>query len=132
MNEIHKFDSSVIMKNVKEKIKDTFVGLIPEEHWLGMCQKEIDDFFREDRKSRNNDIYLSNFSIVCNEVLKELSKEKIKLFLEQYSSSIWNNNQIVPNEMLVDLLKKHANEIFVATFANMFQSAISSMQQRNY
>lgn len=43
--EIQKFDPSTLMQGVKDRIKATFVSLIPDEQWDAMVQKEIDSFF---------------------------------------------------------------------------------------
>lgn len=40
-NEIEKFDPSKLMEGVKDKIKATFVSLIPDEMWNAMVEKEI-------------------------------------------------------------------------------------------
>lgn len=40
-NEIEKFDPSKLMEGVKDRIKATFVSLIPDEAWEQMMEKEI-------------------------------------------------------------------------------------------
>lgn len=40
-NEIEKFDPSKLMDGVKDRIKATFVSLIPDEVWEKMLEKEI-------------------------------------------------------------------------------------------
>lgn len=40
-NEIEKFDPSKLMDGVKDRIKATFVSLIPDEAWEQMLEKEI-------------------------------------------------------------------------------------------
>ncbi len=40
-NNIEKFDPSKLMEGVKERIKATFVSLIPDEMWEQMLEKEI-------------------------------------------------------------------------------------------
>ena len=39
--EIEKFDPSKLMDGVKDRIKSTFVSLIPDEMWNAMVEKEI-------------------------------------------------------------------------------------------
>lgn len=41
MNEIEKFDPSKLMDGVRDRIKATFVSLIPDEMWDAMVEKEI-------------------------------------------------------------------------------------------
>ena len=40
-NQIEKFDPSKLMEGVKDRIKSTFVSLIPDEMWEQMVEKEI-------------------------------------------------------------------------------------------
>ena len=41
MNEVEKFDPSKLMDGVRDRIKSTFVCLIPDEAWNSMVEKEI-------------------------------------------------------------------------------------------
>jgi hypothetical protein len=47
MSEIAKFDQASLMQNVRERIKATFVGLIPDEEWEALVRKEVDAFLNE-------------------------------------------------------------------------------------
>jgi len=40
-----KFDPSKLMDGVRDRIKATFVSLIPDDQWEVMVKKEIDAFF---------------------------------------------------------------------------------------
>lgn len=39
MTEIQKFDPSTLMEGVKERIKATFVSLIPDDQWEALCKR---------------------------------------------------------------------------------------------
>ena len=76
MSEIQKFDPNSLMQGVRDKIKSSFVDLIPDEQWNQMVQKEIDDFFQP--KSTNNyNEYKSNFQILIRNVLNEDAKQRL-------------------------------------------------------
>ena len=47
MSEIAKFDQANLMQNVRDRIKATFVGLIPDEEWDALVRKEVDAFLNE-------------------------------------------------------------------------------------
>lgn len=47
MSEVAKFDQASLMQNVRERIKATFVGLIPDEEWEALVRKEVDAFLNE-------------------------------------------------------------------------------------
>jgi hypothetical protein len=130
MTELQRFDPSALMDGVRQRIKATFVSLIPDEHWEQLCQKEVDSFFREkDRYDHNDRTYHSEFQGVCKEVLTEICKEKIKLFLTEYDATVWTNDGMQASEKLKEMIIKMAPEIFAATFANMFQNAVSQMKR---
>lgn len=40
-NQIEKFDPSKLMDGVKDRIKATFVSLIPDDAWNSMVEKEL-------------------------------------------------------------------------------------------
>jgi hypothetical protein len=43
--QVEKFDPSKLMDGVKDRIKATFVSLIPDDQWEIMVKKEMDSFF---------------------------------------------------------------------------------------
>lgn len=128
MTDLTKFDSSTIMKSVRERIQETFVSLIPEEHWEALCKKEVDEFFRE---KENHEWYrtVSHFQKIIQEELSKLSAKKIQEFLADYDSQIWAGDGMKCSEMLKELIIKSAPEIFASTFGNMFQTVVSRMKQ---
>ena len=45
-NQVEKFDPSRLMEGVKDRVKATFVSLIPDTEWEEMIKKEINTFLR--------------------------------------------------------------------------------------
>ena len=131
MSDLQKFDPSTLMEGVRQRIKATFVSLIPDEQWDQLCQKEVDNFFKEyeTNNNYNNRTYKSEFREVCKEILTEVSKEKIKVFLSEYDSTTWVDDGFKCSDKLAELIIKLAPEIFSATFGNMFQNAVSQMKR---
>lgn len=131
MSEIQKFDPALLMQGVRERIKATFVSLIPDDQWAALCEKEIRKFFEPTKDRYNNYHQMSSFSMVCNEVLKDFSKEKLREFMKDYDAEIWNSitNQKEAPVLLKELLIKHAGEIFVATFSGMFNEAVQQLKR---
>lgn len=128
MGEIEKFDPSTLMQGVKDRIKATFVSLIPEEKWEELCNKEIEEFFREEDAVYKK--HVSDFRTICREVMSEIAKEKIKEALSVYSSQIWEDGQLKVNDKLKELLIKAAPEIWASQFGNMFQNTVNNMKNR--
>lgn len=50
--QLEKFDPSTLMQGVKDRIKATFVSLIPDPQWDQIVQKEIDAFFAPQKFTR--------------------------------------------------------------------------------
>lgn len=131
MTEIQKFDPSQLMQGVRDRIKATFVSLIPDAQWEQLCQKEIDEFFNPKREYGNyKDI--SSFSKVCSEVLHDITKDQVQRALEKYESTIWNNNELVVNDLLKESLLKNASELFAAMVGSQVQRVILEMKNRGY
>lgn len=132
MYDIENFDPSNLMQGVKDRVKATFVSLIPDDQWDKMCKSEIDYFFSTKENDYSNREKPSDFRLICSEVLKEMAKIKIIEFISSYESNIWNDRESDYNisDQLQDLIVKAAPEIFTNMFGNMFQKAVNNI--RNY
>ena len=131
-NEIEKFDPSTLMEGVRNRIKATFVSLIPDAQWEQMVNTEIEKFFKvEDRWESDNRTSKSPFTKIVREELDALARTKCKDMLEKYTSAAWSGNEPVLNAELKKLLEENAQTIFVEMFRGMFQSAVNDMRNRN-
>ena len=80
MSEVQKFDPAQLMQGVRERVKATFVSLIPDEQWEQMIKKECDDFFT--RNSRYSDYNAASpFSILCREELANYASHTEKSWI---------------------------------------------------
>lgn len=133
-NEIEKFDPASLMNGVRDRIKATFVALIPEAHWEQLCQKEIDNFFSNKIAIDKSKQYTSEFQLICFEILTKWASEHLKNCLSSYISPHWNNvfDGVEPSDLLKDLLVKNAPEIFANVFANMASKVIYNLKNRGY
>lgn len=134
-NDIEKFDPSQLMNGVRNRIKATFVSLIPDEQWEKMIKKEADNFFASREKPTYYDrdkSGKSEFQLVCIDVMNEVAKIKIGEYLEQYKNEIWNGNELVANEKLKQLLIEYAPQILASMMANKCQQVINEMKNRGY
>ena len=129
MSDLQKFDPSQLMQGVKDRVKATFVSLIPDEQWEGMIQKEVDEFFKMDR--RYNDYNsASPFTILARSVLQDLAKEKLHAHMQTFTCDLWEDNAPKLNDELKNLLIAAAPEILTNMFKGMFQQAVNNT--RNY
>jgi hypothetical protein len=128
--EIEKFDPAALMQGVRDRIKATFVSLIPDAQWEQMVKKEIDEFFKAgDGYSSSRDLR-SSFQKEVNLALVDITKEKIKVMMKSYQETAWDNNAPKINEELKKVLEVEAPKIFTSMFAQMFQSAVNGMTNR--
>lgn len=127
--EIQKFDPSLLMEGVRDRIKATFVSLIPDDQWKKMIENEIKKFMQEGQWQSDK----GQFWKVVEEVLRAESREKIKTYLEKYHSTLWDGEgKMKTNEELNKLIIDNAPQIFAAMFASMFQQAVFNMKNSNY
>lgn len=128
--QVQKFDPSTLMQGVRDRIKATFVSLIPDAQWEQLTQKEIDDFFkaRDDYRSQRDWRAMSDFQKICFEEFEKLTREKVRIMLEAYTSTQWENNAPKMSEELKKLMTDNAQEIFTRMVGGMFQTAINNMK----
>jgi hypothetical protein len=94
-NSIQKFDANAAMNSVKEKIKDAFVSLIPDEQWKEMVQKEIDSYFVEVSESHDTRSRSSKFTKSVHESLSEEVKARVKAYLTGPDfNTMWLHNGV--------------------------------------
>lgn len=131
MTDIQKFDPATLMNGVRDRIKATFISLIPDEQWEQLVQKEVDDFFKQKEDSYRRE-YKSDFQHVCRSVIHELATEKAKEFMKDYENTMWSNGKIIVNHKLKELIVSQAPDILESIIGSYFQTAINNMKNRGY
>jgi len=127
--EIQKFDPATLMQGVKDRIKATFVSLIPDEQWEVMVKSEIDRFFKVKRDYNSSD-NTSDFSQVVNSVLRKEAEDKIQEILKSPDFQInWNGNEYTLPEYIRGEVVKHAHEIFASAISGAISNAIQTMRR---
>src|SRR5438876_11157179 len=96
-DEIEKFDPSKLMQGVKDRIKSTFVSLIPDDKWDELVKTEIDAWFKKETYNNRYNQQVSSFQIVVEETLKELAKEKVKSVFLEYTNTQWKDGKPIIN-----------------------------------
>lgn len=126
-NQIEKFDPSTLMQGVKDRIKATFVSLIPDDQWEIMVQKEVDAFFNSEEtlvfaekdkykdgswsptKYATLEIKQSPFRALvwehCKEMTYTILKEKVN---KEYYSDVWNGNGYDIKEGMKEVISEAA------------------------
>jgi len=134
-NEVQKFDPSTLMQGVKDRIKATFVSLIPDEQWEQMVKKEVDDFFNTKDREYNNRNRYSDFQAI---VRTELEAEARKRLLDYISSpdfnTVWQGSGLpVATEFVKNMVVENSGAILSNFYAGMASMMISDFanQLRN-
>lgn len=138
--EVQKFDPATLMQGVKDRIKATFVSLIPDEQWNIMVQKEIDEFFKsnKDRYTYGNRDKMSSFEFLVQECIQEESKKRLIQYLqsEEFNTTWGKNGQVILGEAIKNMIVNNSGEIMINTFGNMFKMMLDNfkiqLQQNRY
>ena len=157
MSEIAKFDQANLMQNVRDRIKATFVGLIPDEEWDALVRKEVDAFLNEkanltfhayqEKKSgwyaqpenpaQIKSVDLSPFrAIVWEECASRLQKAlgealRDSLFVDYYSPlKLTEEAERIIKESGAAIAADFFSRIIGANTQMMYNSIMSEMQRR--
>ena len=145
-NTVEKFDPSTLMQGVKDRIKSTFVSLIPDDQWDSMVQKEIDAFFNEEKKitikeeEKGNDFWARKRYLVtatdqtpfraivwghCIDLTFEVLKEKISL---EYFKTQYISNQPELTDKMEELITLTSAAGAAKFFESMTHGMMSHLQ----
>lgn len=128
---IQAFDPSALMKGVRDRIKSTFVSLIPDEQWEQMVKKEVDDFLKETTSYSSNRAN-SEFRNICNQELTEYTKLKLKEILnDKYISSEWINSGVMVKDAIQEMVTQNMGTIMKNVLGSMVQNAVNNMASYN-
>ena len=130
-NEVQKFDPATLMDGVRDRIKATFVSLIPEEHWEAMIQRETDAYFKPRENYRDTPRY-SDFQLTCQKVMTEICEVKIREALLKYENHLWGENEVKVGEILMAQLQANASQMFAAMIGSQVQKVINDIKNRGY
>src|SRR6478609_7514861 len=129
MSEIQKFDPSTLMQGVRDRIKATFVSLIPDEQWNQMVETEMKSFFTTSVDRWGNGTK-AQFKEVLDTELARRSRETINALLDKddfmttYSGS--------GPELVTDYIRKelvaNAPELFARTLERTIASVVEQMK----
>lgn len=125
-NEVTKFDATEALKSVKEKIKDSFVSLIPDEQWNEMVKKEVDTYFQVKDEGYGERGRSSNFTREVHTCLQEEVRVRVKEYLQENFNNVWNENGVpVCNAKIEEMITKNAGKILSDMIGGSIQMALN-------
>ena len=130
-NEIKKIDVNEAMKNVKDKIKDAFVTLIPDEQWNEMVKKEIDSYFQSKQEGYGERGSSSSFTKDVHFVLQQEVKDRVKQYLNENFNTTWYDNGVpICNAKVEEMITKNAGKILSDMIGGTIQMALQGAGYR--
>lgn len=130
--QIEKFDPSQLMEGVKNRIKATFVSLIPDAQWEQMCDAEMKKFFEKQPVYGYNQRIESYKPSQFEELVTGLMKDKCKEYLtemfskpEYQTSKIWESRTVGGGEVVK--LSEHLDTMIKEKMPEMLQTMFTSI-----
>jgi len=136
--QVEKFDPSKLMDGVKDRIKATFVSLIPDDQWETMCDAEMKKFFeptyggydnRDKKPSQFETLVRGLMSEHCNVYLKEMFSKpeySITTIWEHNNSTNIGGNKVNLSEHLDAMIKEKMPDMMQAMFSSVMADAFYS------
>ena len=129
MSELQKFDPAQLMNGVRDRIKSTFVSLIPDEQWEAMIQKEVEMFFQSTESYYSSNRHnASPFQLLCRQVFHDITAERLRDHMSEFTSDTWDSHGPKLNEALKAMLIESAPELMVSIMRTQFQNAVNNMR----
>ena len=132
-----KFDPNKLMEMVRDKIRATYVDMIPDEQWHTLVQKEVDAFFvvtsSQDCRGDQSK-WSSKFQQVVWEVLTERAKEEVKNHLSSLKGHggdyVFGQYKPALNAQIQEMIVNNAGSIMMDIMAQSVQNMLNNMQVR--
>lgn len=136
-NEVEVFNPDKLMDGVKDRIKATFVSLIPDENWEQLVSKVIKDFMTIKEKSSgygSNTIIESDFEAVVKGVMREHLKEAAQIAVIEFMDSGWDSEKghYIVNEQIKKMIVDNAGKIFANIIGDGVQQVVNNLRNQSF
>ena len=127
--EIEKFDPSTLMDGVRDRIKATFIALIPDEAWNQIVKKEIDEWMAIRKRDYRYKEEFSDFGRLVRDELKKRAVESIQKIIGEFEEYSWDQEgrQLV-NENVKKIILENADAILLSVIGSMVQGAVNNLK----
>lgn len=131
-NQVEKFDPSTLMQGVKDRIKATFVSLIPDAQWEQMVKTEVDGFFKTRESGYNYKSQVSDFTFLVNACLQEECKKRMTEYLtsDDFITNYTNNGVPVVTEKVKQLIVENSGEILASMMGGVFSAMLMDFKNK--
>lgn len=133
MDEIKQFNPNDIMQGVKDRIKATFVDMIPDEQWESMIKKECDDFLNgrpNNSWGSNNGRYFPEFKKIVENELQEECKRRMKEYLssKDFETTWVAYGEPVCCKAVEKIIIENSGSMLINMFGGIFSSMLDSFK----
>ncbi len=126
---IEPFDPSKLRETISERIRLSFLNLIPDSAWAGLVDKEINSFFEDKRDSWGKIESPSPFKKLIRTELEAMATKAIKAELEKPEyNGIWQENTEGPSEAVKKIIADNMDRILNAAFGSSIQMAVQTLR----
>lgn len=130
-NEVTKFDATEALKSVKERIKEAFVSLIPDEQWNEMVKKEVDTYFQVKEEGYGERGRSSSFTREVHTCLQDEVRTRVKEYLQENFNNVWYDNGVpVCNAKVEEMITKNAGKILSDMIGGTIQMVLNNAGYR--
>jgi len=126
--DVQTFKPEHVMDKVKDKIKSSFVDLIPEDQWDLMIKKVINDWLKQKKVSAYRDDYQSDFDQLVRSCLNDHAKERVKEIIEEFQEFSWKEEGTINlNIRIEEMIIKNSGKILASIIGSTIQQVINNM-----
>ncbi|MEK6882664.1 MAG: hypothetical protein AABY22_23785 [Nanoarchaeota archaeon] len=118
--EVTKFNPEDLAKNLKERVKQEFVNLIPEAHWDKFIADTVKEFTEKDLKD------------VIKEVLRTKGKERVVEYLNDNLKGEWDvtKQRTVMDSRMKEMIVSLAPTMLAEIMEQMITGMMQNMRNR--
>lgn len=123
-----------VQEQIKDRIKNEFASLIPDEMWEKMIGEVTKTFFEDKVESWSGGqrVYVSPFKLIIKEEIEARAKAAAKVYLDTIAPYSDGSGGLVVNDALKKMLAENMGDLLTASqagFTNwMVQNAIQSLR----
>jgi hypothetical protein len=148
MENLEKFNPQNLMDSVREKIKMSFVGLIPDEEWDKLVKREIDAFFEPQTVKYSKKVEAYGYSTGttltaeasespfrrlvwehCNDLTVKILKEVIT---KEYFTDVWTPKEEDLKPKMVELILETAPQSMLNFFQKVMMDQTQDLRNKVY
>lgn len=128
---IQKFDASTVRDAVTDRIKASFLELIPEEAWKGLVATEITAFTEDRRHPHSSQVIEAPLKKLIREELDRRFRARIKEELDkpEYALLYDAQGQQQPGDAVKAIVEAMAPALVNALFAGVVDQAMWKLKQ---